>query len=106
LKFATTHTSLTGTDIEQGGAWRDKAAECEPAIADNAVDRRVHHRVVEINLREVACGLCLRHRSDGGFALAGEDGDALLWASILPPLRRRPPRPSTAPRRFRRPGPG
>ena len=65
-------------DIEQGGARRDKPADADLAIADDAADRRTYHGVVEIDLGEIARGLCLRHGGNGSFALSGKDGDALL----------------------------
>ncbi len=65
-------------DIEQGGAWRDQPADADLAVADNAVDWRTHHGVVEIDLSEIARGLCVRHGGNGSFALGGKDGDALL----------------------------
>jgi hypothetical protein len=38
----------------------------------------MYHGVVEIDLGEIACGLCLSHGGNGGFALSGKDRDALL----------------------------
>ncbi len=37
----------------------------------------MNHSVVEINLGEIACGLCLRHSSNGSSALTCENSDAL-----------------------------
>ena len=65
-------------DIEQGGARRDQPADADLAVADHAVDRCTHDGVVEIDLSEVACGQCLGHRGNGGFALGHQNGDALL----------------------------
>ena len=77
LKFATTHTSLTGTISSKAVPGATEPADADLAVADDAVDRCMHHGVVEIDLGEIACGLCLRHGSNGGFALTGKDGDAL-----------------------------
>ena len=65
-------------DVEQGGARRDEPADADLAVADDAADGRTHHGAVEIDLGEIACGPCLRDGGNGGFALGGENGDALL----------------------------
>ncbi len=65
-------------DIEQRNTRRNEPADADLTVTDNAINRRVYHGAVEIDLGQIARGLCLRHSSNGSFSLGHKDGDALL----------------------------
>jgi len=69
---------VDGYEIEQRGARRDKPADADLPVSDDAVDRSADHSIVEVDPSQFAGRPRLVDGSHGGFALGGKNGDTLL----------------------------